>query len=315
MPKSLREDYFEGQVESVTAFSERVSVGSTGVAQKAFQEICLLSLNDSKVGLYSNYHDYAVWRHGLDDPKSVRMAYMFVDYIQIPRLFRTDLCGRFNTLLDSSKTGLRLKHGVFEKDRERFGRLIPGFDDTSTPFVLHALHKAGRLEGNKLLQEYDNMGQENDRPDKDLKAPYNKFFDFALNAREEGKYSAFLDQLQLVRARVSEVRQDYNNACKKSSERSPGNKKRRTGQKDMMLAVCHKYAKAVEGVFLIQNIDEVKASYAYHESPNFAFTVAFRELCLIKARVRGIAPSTRAFDEAKTVSASYLRAVACIDID
>jgi hypothetical protein len=313
MPKNLLKDYFEGQVESVTAFSERVSVVSASAAQKAFQDICLLSLNDSKVGLYSNYHDYAVWRFGLEHPKAVRMAYMFVDCAQIPCLFHTDLSGRFNTLLDSSKTGLRLKPGVFEKDRAQFGGTIPDCDDTS-PFILHALYRAGTLEGDKLLQEYDKKGQDADRPDKDLRAPYSRFAEFALNAHSE--YSAFLEQLNLIKAHVSEVREDYKNACRKSKEGSPGKKKKpRTVQKDLMLAVCHKYAKAVEGISLIPNIDEVKASYAYHESPKFAFTVAFRDLCLIKARVGGIAPSTRAFDEAKTVSTRYLRAVAGVDTD
>jgi RNA-dependent RNA polymerase len=71
-------DYFEGKVEHVTAFSERVSALSTRATQKEFQAICLLGLNDSKVGLYSSFHDYAVWRYGLDHPESVRMAYMYV---------------------------------------------------------------------------------------------------------------------------------------------------------------------------------------------------------------------------------------------
>lgn len=92
MPKTLVKDYFEGNVESVTAFSERVGVMSTKAAQEEFQEICLLGLNDSKVGLYSNYHDYAVWKNGLDDPMSIRMAYMYVGHLCLDDLFLRLIC-------------------------------------------------------------------------------------------------------------------------------------------------------------------------------------------------------------------------------
>jgi hypothetical protein len=200
---------------------------------------------------------------------------------------------------------------VFEKDRAHFGKLIPDFDKSSKPFVLHALYKAGKIEGEALLQEYDSIGQD-DRQDKDLMAPYSKFSEFALEAYDKGKVTIYTDQLGLVRNHVAKARQAFNEACQKSRDGSPEKKqKRRKDQKDPMLVVAHMFAEAVEGVFLIPNIDEVKASYAYHVSPVFAFAVAFRDLCLIKARASpgGIAPSIRAFDEAKTVSTSFLRAV------
>lgn len=298
MPKTLVKDYFEGNVESVTAFSERVGVMSTKAAQEEFQEICLLGLNDSKVGLYSNYHDYAVWKNGLDDPMSIRMAYMF------------------NVLLDSSKTGLRLKAGVFEKDRARFGGSIPDFDRMIEPFILRALYRAGKTEGDALLEQYDKIGQDADRPDKDLKAPYSTFSEFALDAYTKGNFSGFSDQLKLVRDHVMKAREAFNEGCRKSREGSPKKKQKRPkDQKDPMLVASQMFAEAVDGVFSIPNIDEVKASYAYHESPTFAFAVAFRELCLIKARASpgGIAPSIRAFDESKTVLTSYLRAVVGAD--
>ena len=77
-PRNLTDDYFQRHVETVTAFSERVGTMPTRAAQKAFQEVCLLGLHDSKVGLYSNFHDFAIWKHGLDSPEAVRMAYMYV---------------------------------------------------------------------------------------------------------------------------------------------------------------------------------------------------------------------------------------------
>jgi hypothetical protein len=231
----------------------------------------------------------------------------------------TDPSLRFNILLDSPKTGLRLKPGVFDKDRALFGKQIPDPDKPSDSFILHILHRTAKLEGEALLQEYDRLGQDADPPDKDLRAPYNRFSDFALNAYTERKFSGFSDQLALVREHVSKARTAFNEACQKSRGNSPEKKKKwtRKDQKDPMLVASHMYAEAVKGVSLIPNIDEVKASCAYHESPTFAFAVAFRDLCHIKACASsgGIAPTIRAFDEAKTVSGPFLRAVACVDSD
>lgn len=184
------------------------------------------------------------------------------------------------------------------------------------PFILRALYRAGKTEGDALLEQYDKIGQDADRPDKDLKAPYSTFSEFALDAYTKGNFSGFSDQLKLVRDHVMKAREAFNEGCRKSREGSPKKKQKRPkDQKDPMLVASQMFAEAVDGVFSIPNIDEVKASYAYHESPTFAFAVAFRELCLIKARASpgGIAPSIRAFDESKTVLTSYLRAVVGAD--
>ena len=228
---------------------------------------------------------------------------------------QTEMLVRFNTLLDSSKTGLRLKPGVFDKDRVKFGNPVPNFEESSKPFILHALLRAGKNEGEKLLQEYDEIGQGVDRPDKDLKAPYNNCADFVNKAYENG-FPIFSEQLGLVRKHVEKAQEAYKKACGKSKERSPQKKpKRRQDQKDPMVNASRMFAEEVEKVNLIPNIKEVKASYAYHLAPKFAFAMAFQDLCLIKARASpsGIAPSTRSFDEAKTVSSKYLRAVARVD--
>jgi hypothetical protein len=39
-----------------------------------------MSLRDSQVGLYSYFHDNAIWRHGYNHPNSISMAYMYVPY-------------------------------------------------------------------------------------------------------------------------------------------------------------------------------------------------------------------------------------------
>lgn len=64
-----------------------------------------------------------------------------------------DLHIRFNTLLDSGKTGLRLKPSVFEKNHACFGRPVPGFKDLS----------ASNVKGDKLLQAYDQVTMMTDK--------------------------------------------------------------------------------------------------------------------------------------------------------
>ena len=207
---------------------------------------------------------------------------------------------------------------MFEQDRGRFGGKVPEANESSQlkPFILHALSRAGTAKGDELLQAYDMMKREYP-PDKDLLAPYEKFADYALNAYSKHKLQIFQEQLAHVREHVDKARTAYELACYRSREDSPEKKKKKRSkeQKDSMLLASHLFSQQVAETDLIPNIDEVKASYAYKSSPTFGFTVAFRELCLIKAKASGIAPIVRLFDEAKSLSSKYIRAVVRMDID
>ncbi|KAF9469499.1 RNA dependent RNA polymerase-domain-containing protein, partial [Collybia nuda] len=295
MPVNLQKDNFEGHVESVDAFAERVMSLSPREAQTAFQQILLLGLNDSKVGLYSKFHDYAVFRYSYADHRAVRMAYMF------------------NILLDSSKTGLRLKPGIFERDRGQFGREIPDHNPPTTkPFILHSLLLAGTNAGHELLRQYDEIsGIKNfTAADLDLKTPFNLASDHARKVSQELKINAFSEELSLIKKHVEAAFDAFKTACAKSDNPSPQkqrNKPRRE-KKDSMLVAAQLYARDIPGVLLIRNVEEVKASYAYHlSSGTFAFNVAFRQICDIKAHAdpRGVAPSIRPFDEAKAITSQF----------
>ena len=76
MPPNLIRNDFEEHVESVTDFAHRVTALPPQDAQKAFQGILLLGLTNAQVGLYSKFHDYAIWKFGYDDPRTIRLAYM-----------------------------------------------------------------------------------------------------------------------------------------------------------------------------------------------------------------------------------------------
>lgn len=192
---------------------------------------------------------------------------------------------------------------------------IPSFTSPSPrPFILHSLEHAGTAAGHELLRKYDEVSgiRNHTATDPDLKAPYNLASSHALKVSQELKMNAFSDELGLIRKHVEAAYDAFRAACAKSEGPSPQKKQKkpRREKKDSMLAAAQLYAQDVPGVLLIRNIDEVKASYAYHlSSGTFAFNVAFRQICDIKAHAdsRGVAPSTRPFDEAKALTAQFQR--------
>jgi len=74
-PVDLRND-FEQEVEHLLDFDRRVSKLSDKEAQTAFQKVLLLGLAETKRGLYSSFHDAAVYQRGYDSTTAVRLAYM-----------------------------------------------------------------------------------------------------------------------------------------------------------------------------------------------------------------------------------------------
>lgn len=78
MPDDLVESNFEREVERVPDFDQRTGKLSPKKAQEEFQNVLLLGLADTKVGIYSNFHDICVYTYGYDDLRTLRIADMFV---------------------------------------------------------------------------------------------------------------------------------------------------------------------------------------------------------------------------------------------
>lgn len=231
--------------------------------------------------------------------------------------------------MDSSKTGHRLKPEVFEKDRAQFGTLkMVSNSPSSTPFlnILSLLQEAGQKKGHQLFERYEAQRPEGPRQsrDPDLCKPYQLATDYALTAYDQSKIAAFTDEMSRIRTHVKEALKLFHEASLQSqakqdspTKRSRGARKQKSDQEDPMLASARAYAEPVKDIVLTRDVEQVKASYAYRESPSFAFSVAFRELCHIKALASsdGIVPSIRIFDEGRTFSASFLRSLALCDKD
>ncbi|KAG6907475.1 hypothetical protein DXG01_008811 [Tephrocybe rancida] len=310
LPLEFMDDNFQKHPERVKQFAERVSSMSLQDVQKSFSDILMLGLDDAKFGLYSNFQDFAIWKHGYGDIRSERLAYIF------------------NALLDSNKTGDRLKTGIFEKDQKKFGHEI---DRTSQRkdnirYIFHTLQDAGKAFGEELLCEYEALtgstGSTKDVSDKALLQPYdsaankaNKMIDESDN-RDRRVLSEELDRIRKV---VDNAHVAYKEALRKlkahdpvtPSKKSAKAKSHQRGKPDPKAQACDKYDDEVKDIVFFQNIEAIKASYAYKLDPGFGFTVAFRDLCTIKASTspHGIAPTIRSFDEAKHIPSTYIKAV------
>jgi RNA-dependent RNA polymerase len=74
-PAGLSDD-FEREVEQVKDFDRRAAKLSAKEAQTEFQKVLLLGLAETKVGLYSKFHDLAVYERGYASAAAIRLAYM-----------------------------------------------------------------------------------------------------------------------------------------------------------------------------------------------------------------------------------------------
>lgn len=226
-------------------------------------------------------------------------------------------------LLDASKTGRRLRPGIFVKDDKQFGKPRPKCLDPNTDqpnlesggtFILEILLNDGKRIKEELLKEYDSVSGKNgkDTIDPDLLAPYKN----AKTLSQDPDLALFASELEIIVAHVDECRKKYNKCwSQKGKDKeaafyiSPfkkSSKKRKPSADQDMLPVAEEFHMKLQGIraFKMQE-DEIKASYAYSLNPRFAFSMAFQDLCDIKRKSRP--PSARHVDEARTVPSAALR--------
>ncbi|KAJ7146508.1 RNA dependent RNA polymerase-domain-containing protein [Mycena epipterygia] len=286
-------NYFEREVKTVNEVGNELRCKSPKDSQRAFQEYLLAGLRQTQVGLYSYFHDNAIWRHGYSHPNSILMAYIG------------------NTLLDAGKTGLRLKNDVFEKHQRDFGHKRPKTNNWSGSV-------AGQAKGDELLREHDlasgkladGGGFKKFEKDADLLGPYKCAQQKSLLAAE---WSAlYKSELQAIERHIDKVRTKYNQYWPIPSDR-------KAERAAASLAMHTKFAEAIPTIQLMDAslVEQVKASYAYHLKDDFGFAVAFKTLCSIKAGATsgGIAPTCRVFDELKTITGAASRATQDVDED
>lgn len=235
-------------------------------------------------------------------------------------------------MLDSSKTGVRVVPAVLTVDGRKHGTATPGcmqkpnappeiglFPTTRPPrlgnFVLDELHKRGEEMISEKLVEYES----NLKPlefgfgvrDEDITGVFSR-------AEEVENPPSLANELDVIKKHVDRAYKAYKAAIgvlaspsKAPSSPSKLSSFRRDGRKAIE-RVCQDYDRDPEGVVLFKaygDVEGLKASYAFRLSEKFAFTVAFRKICEIKASsaARKIAPVSDEFGDALAIPASFAK--------
>lgn len=211
---------------------------------------------------------------------------------------------RINTLLDASKTGLSLRPDVLKSDEKFAGRLqrprcfdpaTASFRKQGAEFVLDALSDNANRVRDELLARFESSvathptrGEKvRDWDDSDLRAPYHRL---VVQSHTNEVLSSDIKLLErTVWAQEKEfrrLRQVY-----AAEKRSVVPKKRAAVEGDnYLLPVMKQFRQHIEGLqvlHLLADEDELKASCAVAQGSEFAFAVAFRDLCHIQRRASG----------------------------
>ncbi|KZP15854.1 hypothetical protein FIBSPDRAFT_912406 [Athelia psychrophila] len=323
-PPRLVDQMFTRDVKSVTEFSKELEQKTATEAHTALRQLAFMGLVDSKVGLLSNCHDIAVYKHGYGSEKAQYVAHVF------------------NTAMDAQKSGLRLEPTAFKQLQRQYGGRRPdcmvhtepsgkGFyiipestgappkrDISQTTFVLDHLVKTGDALRNKHLSEFEKPieGKRWQR-DQDLMAPYLEAQRWASMMTKDRGFDTFEEELQVLELHVKKVYEAYGKfwGAKDQSPSKPTTitKRRKKGDSasSTKTEFARQYVEGPEGQsdFLTRDLARIKASCAYaNSSAAFAFSVAFKELCQIKVKASGhYVPTIGTMSEAMAVQSSFVR--------
>lgn len=318
-------------MQTVTDFGAKLGKMTIEQAQRAFQEEALAGLRDDKIGVYSLYHDAAVFEWGLDDCKTRRIAHMYVFTPVRPRSLLTGY--RTATLLDASKTGLRLMKKVEEADQHVFGRIPRAkcFDPKKGQtrarksklglFVLDSLLAAGVVTKDQLQEKFEksvatHLNDAETSMDLDIEEPYHRMVQASVGGSPLAV--AIASDLKVLRAQILELRARYDHSnrqlAKSMSEpqapwESHQNRKKGPPKQtdNCMLPIIRDFRRPLadfQYLHLVANIDEIKASYAFVLGYKFGFSMAFQDICEIKRRAemkRGSFNRVAVIDDAKNM--------------
>ncbi|KZO93158.1 hypothetical protein CALVIDRAFT_566868 [Calocera viscosa TUFC12733] len=316
VPPPCVEDFFECSTATVQEFLEKAPK-SREQRERKVQECLLASLGTPGPGMWSVFHDQAVYRWGLSDERAVILAHMFT------------------TSLDGAKSGKRIEADIAEVFRQELSfyppewkmaqeKLKKGFrahpgkrQQIEQPdFVMEKL----RLEGQKLFKEHlglylDKCKEMKSAEDDDLVEPWK------IAERLGDEFGPdFKDlvekEVKAIAKHVNAMRKKHRTALqpRKSNKGSAEHQfatMHITDRQDVLRALSAEFAAGPpedEVLFLTRFglLDRVRASAAYHidweldtkakgssnRGTDFPFNVAMRALCDIKARARGTGHKT-----------------------
>ncbi|KAF7790007.1 hypothetical protein EIP86_000955 [Pleurotus ostreatoroseus] len=305
-PPGFLDKYFQssGTILRVTRIIADIASPSHGTASRTLQKHLLQGLCDSPVGLYSMYHENCIYRLGYDHADTIRIAHMF------------------NYILDSRKTGLRVRPEVKRKDstecsgakppclggdEEIPNNRIPIRRDRSLGiFILDELMAAGAAIQREILTEYQNqITQLSSLPaDPDLVRPWKNASEVPVLEEEISQVVRLVDGCQEEWREYWSRPERFRNANKDQQK---------ANDKAFIDGLAQTYATIPDGTTTLNFLgclDRIKASYAYHKKPAFAWRFAHGELCRIKAESKNSRPFTKDFADVMAVPTAAARVFA-----
>jgi len=253
---------------------------------------------------------------------------------------------RFTTCLDSRKTGLRVLENVFQKDSAKYGSKYMRVDEGVAEN--QSLARRGEALGSFILDDLQSFGSsiadsfwvKYEKPDgqpaadtwfkskdKHLLRPYQRISEKLSEMRSlpQVKVDDFLAEarreLGAIEEHVKAMKLEWANIFR-SKERGPakrkGSKPSKSSQDRAIDVLQRKFASGpdVPHIALLGDVPEIRASYAYSlcqpNNAKFAFAVAFKELCNIKAREQGGSILDREFAELMSIPKSTVRTLSAL---
>jgi len=182
-----------------------------------------------------------------------------------------------------------------------------------SPFILDVLVDEGHRLRDEFLKKYSTMRESTrgEDPDTQLIAPYLSASHRATQAAKDG-FQGLQSTLNVIKGHVKKAHEDWKGAV--AMPKDVSKTKGVADPKDQWIKAATQFF-AQRPLFpraLLLSEEELRtimASYAYFLSPSFGFSVAFAELCAIKARAQGAVLFADRFAEVMNIQSNILRAL------
>ncbi|EKM61658.1 uncharacterized protein PHACADRAFT_135496 [Phanerochaete carnosa HHB-10118-sp] len=313
VPDGFKEENFEPEDEivAVQTLWEDIDPARRSDAQERsviLQRHLVSGVSASRTGLYSKYHDLAMFMFGYAHEQTQRIALMF------------------NFILDSRKSGMVVKPDIFIADKRRFDYDIPECMGESSlagnprrplrkeglgRFVLEQLQDAAKeIEGNVKKRCETQLSGLAVKKDADIVALWKQYSDVPLLQDETAAVRDFVNDCYQKwlsiwgRSPSKRDRVFYGSKKEAQESRSKNDASRRAVAAEFNEGPDPARTSVLRKLGLL---DKAMAACAYAAGRKFAFDVAFTQLTLIKAEKCGIAPTTELMSNFLTMPASAVK--------
>ncbi|KAM5539858.1 hypothetical protein V8D89_006361 [Ganoderma adspersum] len=258
--------------------------------QQATKNFLSRLFGTAPIGLYRRFCDGSTYEYGYDAPETIRLAFMF------------------RKLLDSQKTGRRVKEGVLKRDKRQFTKELPPSLQSmgngpwrrnyhNTPyfkrdpklgeFILDYLLNTGQEMLKEQIKHFDRLKPRHFCKDDDLLQPWKKMKQWIGGSSPAG---ANLGLIQAhVDGHIEEWRTITARTMSNRSARWTTGKSAQAQYDELARTYAAGPEISLDGSLLGSSakIEQLKASYAYTAKPGFAWSVAFQTLCQMKKGAQG----------------------------